>query len=70
MNGFRRRPAFPERGLAATVRVLLALVMLLPLVHLPDVVSPFLIGKALYARVLIALAFGAWAVLALARPVR
>ena len=65
----RWRPiAFPERGLARTVQALLALVLLLPLVMAPETVYPYVVGKALYARVLIALAFAAWAVLALARP--
>ena len=59
---------FPERGLALTVCALLALVLLLPLVLLPGAVYPYVVGKALYARVLIAVAFGLWAVLALARP--
>ena len=59
---------FPERGLALTVRVLLALVLLLPLVSLPDAYYSLVVGKALYARGLIAVAFAAWAVLALERP--
>ena len=50
------------------VKGLLALVVLTPLVVGSDVVYPFVVGKALYARVLIALAFALWAVLALARP--
>ena len=59
---------FPERVLGSAVRVLLVLVLLLPLVVLPGAVYPYVVGKALYARVLIAAAFGLWAVLALARP--
>lgn len=62
------RPAFPERALALAVRALLVLVLLTPLVVGLDVVYPFVTGKALYARVLIALAFPLWAALALARP--
>ena len=60
-------PGFRERDVASAVCVLLGLVLLLPLVLLPGVVYPYVIGKALYARVLIAAAFGLWAVLALAR---
>ena len=59
---------FPEQGLLFTVRGLLALVLLTPLMFLPDVVFPFVVGKALYARATIAVAFAAWAVLAVARP--
>ena len=61
---------FPERTLAGAVRLLLVLVLATPLVVGIDVIYPFVTGKALYARVLIALAFAAWAVLALARPAR
>ena len=60
--------AFPERGLVGGVRGLLALVLLLPLVAAPDTVYPYTVGKALYARGLIAVAFALWAVLAVHRP--
>ena len=63
-----RWPRFPERTLAGAVRLLLVLVLATPLVVGIDVIYPFVTGKALYARVLIALAFAAWAVLALERP--
>ena len=62
------RWGFPERPLVGAVRVLLVLVLATPLVVGVDVIYPFVTGKALYSRVLIALAFAAWAVLALARP--
>ena len=63
-----RALSFPERSLVVAVRGLLALVLLLPLVALSDVVYPFVAGKALGMRVTAALAFAAWAALALARP--
>ena len=63
-----RAPAFPERGVAAAVRVLLGLVVLTPLVVDFGVAYPFVVGKAVWSRTLIALAFALWAVLALARP--
>ena len=59
---------FPENGLALTVRVLLALTLLTPVVVVPGTIYPFVVGKALYGRVLIGAAFALWAVLALARP--
>ena len=60
----RRRPGFPERGLAFAVHAGLALVLLTPLVVTPWTLFPQTVGKALYARGLIAAAFVLWAVLA------
>ena len=62
------RLAFPERGLVAGVRGLLALVLLPPLAMAPETVYPYTVGRALYARGLIAVAFARWAVLAVHRP--
>ena len=59
---------FPERGLVVSVHACLALVLLTPLVAMPEVLYPFTVGKALYARSLIAGAFALWAVLAVVRP--
>ena len=50
------------------VRAGVALVLLTPLVTAPWTLYPFSVGKALYARVLIALVFALWVALALARP--
>ena len=58
----------PERLLLGPVRAAVALVVLTPLVTAPWTLYPFSVGKALWARVLIAAAFAMWAVLALARP--
>ena len=58
----------PEPALLGAVRVGLALVLLTPLVSAPWTLYPFSVGKALYARVLIAVLFALWAGLALARP--
>ena len=58
----------PEPLLLGAVRAGLALVLLTPLVTAPWTLYPFSVGKALYARVLIAFVFALWAVLALARP--
>ena len=68
MRVLRARPRFPERGLLFAIRAGLGLLLLTPLVVLPDVASPFAVGKALYARSLIAVVFALWAVLAAARP--
>ena len=58
----------PEAALLGAVRAGLALVLLTPLVTAPWTLYPFSVGKALWARVLIAVVFALWAVLALARP--
>ena len=58
----------PERLLLGPIRAAVALVLLTPLVTAPWTLYPFSVGKALWARVLIAAAFALWAVLALARP--
>ena len=46
----------------------LGLLLLTPFVVLPGTAFPFSIGKALWSRALIEIAFALWAVLALARP--
>ena len=46
----------------------LGLLLLTPFVIFPDTVAPFSVGKALWSRSLIGIAFALWAVLALARP--
>ncbi|MYE60377.1 MAG: hypothetical protein F4X35_12710 [Alphaproteobacteria bacterium] len=58
----------PERLLLPPVRAGLALVLLTPLVWAPWTLYPVPVGKAVWARVLIAAAFALWAVLALLRP--
>ena len=58
----------PEPVLLGAVRLGLALVLLTPLVTAPWTLYPFSVGKAVYARVLIAAVFALWAVLALWRP--
>ena len=58
----------PEPALLGAVRIGLALVLLTPLVTAPWTLYPFSVGKALWARVLIAAVFALWAVLALAAP--
>lgn len=68
LRRFGWRPGFPERTLVAAVRALLLLTLGTPLVIGWDLIYPFVMGKALYSRALIAAAFGLWAVLALARP--
>ena len=62
----RRRD--PERLLLAPIRAGIALVLLTPLVTAPWTLYPFSVGKALWARVLIAVVFALWSALALARP--
>jgi len=58
----------PERLLLAAIRAGIALVLLTPLVTAPWTLYPFSVGKALWARTLIAAVFALWTVLALARP--
>ena len=58
----------PERLLLAPIRAGIALVLLTPLVTAPWTLYPFSVGKALWARTLIAAVFALWTVLALARP--
>ena len=61
-----------EKALLAGVRTALALVLLAPLIvmvpPLPATYYPFVVGKALYSRALIEIAFGIWVVLALRYP--
>ena len=63
-----RTANFPEGPLVVLVRVLLAGVLATPLVVWDELIYPYVLPKALYSRVLIALAFAVWAVLAAARP--
>ena len=58
----------PERLLLPPIRIGIALVLLVPLVTAPWTLYQFTVGKAVYARVLIAVLFALWAVLALMRP--
>lgn len=55
--------------LAVTIRIVLALVMIVPLIvttpPLPNTFFPFVVGKALWTRTLIEIAFGLWVILAL-----
>ena len=62
-----------ETLLARSVRVGAFLVLLLPLVvnhspPLPDTYFPFIVGKALYGRILIEIIVGLWVVLAMVYP--
>ena len=58
-----------ERALLLSVKVVLALVLLTPLIvmadPLPNTFFPFIVGKALYAHTLTEIAFGLWVVLIL-----
>ena len=58
----------PEPVLLGAVRAGIVLVLLTPLVTAPWTLYPFSVGKALWARTLIAVVFALWALLALARP--
>jgi len=60
--------ALPERVLLPAVLAGIALVLLTPLVWSPVAWHPFSVGKAVYARSLIAVLFALWTLLALARP--
>ncbi len=53
-----------DRALLVAARTAVFLVLAMPLVITPDTIYPFVIGKALYSRVLIEIAFATWAALA------
>ena len=61
-----------EKPLANAVRVVLALVLVAPLIvmadPLPSTMFPYVVGKAVYTRLLIELAFALWLVLVLWHP--
>ncbi len=61
-----------EKPLANAVRVVLALVLAAPLIvtadPLPSTIFPYVVGKAVYTRLLIELAFALWLVLVLWHP--
>jgi hypothetical protein len=61
-----------ERALLTSIKVTVALVLMAPLIvmapPLPVTIYPLIVGKALYARTLIEVAFGLWIVLSLAHP--
>ena len=57
-----------ERALRAALYCALGLLLLTPFVVTPGTVYPFVVGKALWSRALIEIAFALWAALALARP--
>ena len=57
-----------ERGLLGAVYTGLALVLLTPLVWAPETYHPFAVGKAVYARSLIAVTFVLWTLLAVGWP--
>ena len=58
-----------ESRLAAAIRIVLALVMVAPLIvmndPLPHTLFPYVVGKALWSRTLIEIAFGLWIILLL-----
>ena len=58
-----------ESRLATAIRIVLALVMVAPLIvmtdPLPHAVFPYVVGKALWSRTLIEIAFGLWIILLL-----
>ena len=57
-----------ERGLRVALFGVLGLLLLTPLVVTPGTIYPFVVGKALWSRSLIEIAFALWAVLALMHP--
>ena len=56
--------AYIDRALLIAARTVVLLVLVTPLVVTRDAFFPFVVGKALYSRVLIELAFAVWIVLA------
>ncbi|MCY4003843.1 MAG: O-antigen ligase family protein [Rhodospirillales bacterium] len=57
-----------ERALLYTVHACLALVLLTPLVWAPETFHPFTVGKAVWSRSAIAVAFALWALLVMLNP--
>ena len=57
-----------DRFLLVAARTTVLLVLLMPLVVTPDTVFPFVVGKALYSRTLIAIALALWLALAARNP--
>ncbi len=55
-------------GLLNASRVGILLVLLMPLVVTSSTLFPFIVGKAIYARIMIEVTFGAWVVLVLVAP--
>ena len=60
--------AYVDRALLIAARAALLLVLAMPLVVTRDTFFPFVVGKALYSRVLIEIAFAVWIVLAVRNP--
>ena len=58
----------PEPVLLGAVRAGIVLVLMTPLVTAPWTLYPYSVGKALWARVLVAVVFALWAALAIMRP--
>ena len=68
----RTTHSWMEKPLANAVRVVLALVLVAPLIvmadPLPSTMFPYVVGKAVYTRLLVELAFALWLVLVLWHP--
>ena len=62
------RLRIPEQPLLLAVRLGVLLLVLTPLVVAPGIVYPFSVGKAVWSRSVIEIAFALWAVLAAAHP--
>lgn len=62
----RLRP--PEKALLCGIWAGLVLILLTPFVITPQTIFPFIVGKALYARVIIEVVFGFWVLLAFLSP--
>ena len=60
--------SLPERVLLTAVHACLALVLLTPLVWAPETFHPLTVGKAVWSRSAIAIAFALWALLASVQP--
>ncbi|MCI0440785.1 MAG: O-antigen ligase family protein [Chloroflexi bacterium] len=57
-----------ERDLLLTIKVWVFLLLLTPLVVANGTLFPFIVGKALYSRVIIEIIFGMWVILAFRHP--
>ena len=55
-------------GLLFGIRTVISLILLMPLIVTTNTFFPFIVGKAIYARTLVEIAFGLWLVLAYAFP--
>ena len=68
MQDLRNRDVGLDRVLLLIIQAVVFLILLMPLIVTPDTVFPYIVGKSVYVRSLIEVAFGLWLVLAYRYP--